>query len=300
MKMMIGTIAGTMRIPFLILAPVSALAGYAAARFDGIGDTIDPVRLLAVFAGALLAHVAVNVLNEYFDFRSGLDALTVRTPLSGGSGFLQRHPVYAPMALRFAIACSAAVLLIGTWFTVSVGPVIVPFIATGLLIVLSYTPFLVRIPSVCLVAPGLGFGTVMVNGVCVALTGRFSASAGVVSLVLFFLVSNLLLLNQFPDIEADRTAGRRNVLIRYGRKTGAVLFSLFAGGAFCTIVAGVIGGILPGTALTGLIPVSLGAVAAYGAFRFAASTRKLIPYLGINVATAAGTPLVLAICLITA
>ncbi len=45
--------------------------------------------------GAFLAHISVNTLNEYFDFKSGLDLETIKTPFSGGSGadFAAAHGV---------------------------------------------------------------------------------------------------------------------------------------------------------------------------------------------------------------
>ncbi len=43
---------------------------------------------LLALLGLLLAHVSVNVLNDYFDYRSGVDLKTQRTPFSGGSGIL--------------------------------------------------------------------------------------------------------------------------------------------------------------------------------------------------------------------
>ena len=44
--------------------------------------------LLATF-GLILTHMSVNSLNDYFDYRSGIDKVTNRTPFSGGSGMLK-------------------------------------------------------------------------------------------------------------------------------------------------------------------------------------------------------------------
>ena len=67
----------------------------------------------------------------------------------------------------------------------------------------------------------------MILGAEIALSGETSVLTLVASLVPFFLVNNLLLLNQFPDIEADKAAGRNHLLIAYGSKTGAIVYLLF-------------------------------------------------------------------------
>jgi 1,4-dihydroxy-2-naphthoate octaprenyltransferase len=72
----------------------------------------------------------------------------------------------------------------------------------------------------CWLAPGLGFGPLMVMGTEVALAGQYTLEGFVASLVPFFLVNNLLLLNQYPDIEADKAVGRRHFLVVYGREYG--------------------------------------------------------------------------------
>ena len=64
----------------------------------------------------------------------------------------------------------------------------------------------------------------MVVGTHIAVAGRYDTAAGIAALVPFFLVSALLLLNQFPDVEADREAGRRHLPIVWGRPRAAHVF----------------------------------------------------------------------------
>lgn len=77
---------GPARLPFLVLTPACILLGVACVQW-----TRGQVHLqdaLLVLLGAAAAHISVNAFNEYLDFRSGLDAMTRRTPFSGGSGVL--------------------------------------------------------------------------------------------------------------------------------------------------------------------------------------------------------------------
>ena len=78
------TLVATMRPPFLVLTPVSILLGVAASRVELSSLVLVDLVLIAI--GGLLAHISVNMLNEYHDYRSGLDNKTRRTPFSGGSG----------------------------------------------------------------------------------------------------------------------------------------------------------------------------------------------------------------------
>ena len=85
------------RGPFLLLTP-AVLFPAAAVSFQLTGGLALDLLLLIV-VGALAAHVAVNALNEYQDFKSGLDNITRRTPFSGGSGTLPDRPALLGTAL---------------------------------------------------------------------------------------------------------------------------------------------------------------------------------------------------------
>jgi len=87
---------GPMRLPFLILTPACVLLGIGAAFYQS--GRVDLLQVVIVLIGALAAHISVNALNEYFDFRSGLDLRTQRTPFSGGSGTLAAQPAMAFMS----------------------------------------------------------------------------------------------------------------------------------------------------------------------------------------------------------
>ena len=122
--------------------------------------------------------------------------------------------------------------------------------------------------------------------------------AGFVSLVPFFLANNLLLLNQYPDIAADKSIGRRHFPIVYGERNGILLYGLFALAAGGIIVAGVLAKILPGLGLIALLPLGLTIVVFRGAVNHAASLPELMPYLGINVAATVLTPVFLGLGLV--
>lgn len=287
-------IFGPMRPPFLILTPACVALGAAVSYRSGTG--LDPLQVVLVLVGALAAHIAVNALNEYVDFRTGLDTHTQRTPFSGGSGTLPMHPHLAPATLAIGLVASALVLSIGVYFIAERGLAILPVGVLGVVLMLLYTPWLTRRPWLCLIAPGLGFGPCMVVGTEVALTGHASAAGWMASLVPLFLVSNLLLLNQFPDVEADRAAGRKNVPIVLGLGGGARTYQMFFLLANLALVGVVVAGLLPPLSLLGFA----GLFAAVPVFQRLSRTHGalgelLLSSLALNVAASVATPLLVAI-----
>lgn len=285
-------LTGTLRLPFLILTPSSVALGWGAALWTH--GNVDPVLLSLVLIGALAAHISVNTFNEYFDFKSGLDATTRRTPFSGGSGVLPAQPALARPTLAIAWTSLALVVVLGGYFLVVRGPGLLPVGLIGVLVILLYTPRINRWPLLCLFAPGLGFGPLMVLGTYYVLTGTYSSTAFALSAVPFFLVSGLLLLNQFPDVEADRGAGRRNFPIIIGRQASSLLYGGLLVLAFASLIAAVQFELLPRASLVGLLGALVAAAAFLGAYRFATDIERLIPYMALNAVAAIITPLLIA------
>lgn len=286
-------LVGPMRPPFLLLAVACVLLGLGTAvwTYDGVSVFYFILTLI----GGIAAHISVNAFNEYHDFMSGLDLRTKRTPFSGGSGTLPEKPELARQALWTAIIAFAVTGLIGLYFLYVRGWLILPLGITGMVVVFIYTTMITRNPFLCLIAPGLGFGILMVMGTDLALTGHYSWTAFIASLVPFFLVSNLLLLNQFPDVEADRSIGRRHYPITIGRRPSSIIYGIFLLLANATIVIGVILGYLPAFSLIGLILLVLCVPAFVGAYRYSEDIEKLTPYLGMNVVINLATPVLVAI-----
>ena len=283
---------GPMRIPFLLLTPACVLLGFGSAVWTS--GKVSAFHLFLAFIGALAAHVSVNALNEYFDFKSGLDFKTIRTPFSGGSGTLPEKPEKAHFALITGLVAFAVICCVGIYFLYVKGLSLLPLGLLGLLIVFAYTIWITRNPFLTLVAPGLGFGPFMVMGTDFVLTSAYSWTALFSSLIPFFLVSNLLLLNQFPDVDADRSVGRRHYPIIVGRKKSAVLYGGFLLLAYVSIIAGVYFGCLPKASLIGLAPLVIAVPTCRGVFRHADNMTKLMPYMGLNVMIILATPVLVA------
>jgi 1,4-dihydroxy-2-naphthoate octaprenyltransferase len=256
---------------------------------------LNPWYLVLVFLGAVSAHISVNALNEYHDCKSGLDFTTRRTPFSGGSGTLPQSPEKAHVALATGVISLVVTGVIGIYFLRTRGLWLLPLGILGMVTVVIYTAWLTRIALLCLIAPGFGFGTVMVMGTHFVLAGSYSWSAFFASLVPFFLVSNLLLLNQFPDVEADGGVGRRHLPIVIGRKASVWVYGAFLAATYLSVTVASLLGLFPLSGLLALATIPLAVTTTRGAARFADEIPGLIPYMGRNVMITILTPVLLAL-----
>jgi 1,4-dihydroxy-2-naphthoate octaprenyltransferase len=284
---------GLMRAPFLILAPACVSVGIGTAFWQT--HEINWLSVVLALTGGLSAHICVNVFNEYFDFKSGLDTKTQRTPFSGGSGTLPANPNLERTSFWLATTMLVITAAIGVYFVWLQGWELLPIGILGLILLVTYTIWWVHHPILCLVAPGLGFGVLMVMGTHFALTGTYSWTAFVASLVPTFLVSDLLLLNQFPDVEADQSIGRRHFPITVGRDTSSILYGLALLMAYLSIATGVALGLLPVSSLIAMLTAPLAWRTYRGVRQNAEDMPGLVPSMGMNVIINLATPFLLAI-----
>src|SRR5512138_3455842 len=107
------------RVPFLILALILGILGAAVAWYESqrFGSPFSMGYAILATFGLLVAHAAVNIFNEYFDCRSGLDYRTRRTPFSGGSGAIPSGLLTLHEGLWLGIACFIFIIPIGWFFT---------------------------------------------------------------------------------------------------------------------------------------------------------------------------------------
>lgn len=246
-------ILATSRPPFLVLTPCCLLIAVAYAVADGI--SLDYLHLLLIFIGALAAHVSVNMFNEFEDFSSGLDFTTQRTSFSGGSGTLPKAPTLAKAVHLGAVSSLLVTIAIGVYLIPIGGWPLLPIGLAGVLLIYFYTSRITRHPFICLMAPGLAFGPLMVCGAYSVLSGRNHAAVFSASLIVFFLVNNLLLLNQFPDVDADHKVGRRHLPIAVGRRKAAWVYLTFLIAAYATLLANIGVGWMPLSSAIGLLPL---------------------------------------------
>ena len=247
---MVKALLGVARGPFLLLSVTLVAAGAAAGAYEG---GFQWSRTILALVGLVALHAAVNALNEASDMRRGIDLHTRRTPFSGGSGTLPSGAMSWQAARAFGLAAAALGLVVGLILLAEIGWPLVPFLALGAISVLAYSDLFARAGLGELFA-GLGLGLLPVAGTALVQQGRLGAAALAAGVPAFLMTFNLLFLNEFPDEEADRAGGRRNLVLMLGRPGAAMLYSVLAFLVPVSLVAAWLAGWLPPLALVAMLP----------------------------------------------
>ena len=184
-------------------------------------------------------------------------------------------------ALLFGVVCAAVGFAVGLWFLSAVGWVVLPILVVGAICVLTYTDLLARM-GIGELAAGLGLGGLPVIGTALVQDGTLGAAAWAAAIPATFMTFNLLLLNEFPDQEADRRGGRRNLVLLLGRRPAALLYLVAALLVPVSLIVSALLGHLPFIALLAVLPSLLLIQPGRWAVR-ESQTEVPIPALGANV-----------------
>ncbi len=237
------------RIRFLSSSLLATSVGLAIAwSREGV---LDPVLALITLTGVLSLHASVDLLNDYTDYKSGLDLSTKRTPFSGGSGVLPegllspKSVYYAGLGFLISGAISGIILtLLRGW-------------VVGLLLVFAVVSTLFY--SSKLANLGLGEIVVVLKGSFIVLgtyyvqTLALSSEALLMGAIMGVLSATVLFVNEFPDFEADLGKKRFNLVVRTGKEKAVKLFFLFPLLSYFFLIIGISSGLFP--VMTGLAAI---------------------------------------------
>jgi len=274
---------------FLFLSVVLVFLGTSIAWYDGyfhLGYAI------LAFVGLLLAHISVNVLNDYFDYKSGIDLDTKRTPFNGGSGILPAALLNPRQVLCLGLSSFLLAIPIGIYFTITRGWLLLPLLLVAAVCILLYTPFILKLrwPEW---APGLGMGVLPVLGAYFIQTTTF-LPAIIASVPSGILVHNLLLLNEFPDTEADRKGGRKTLPITMGKTGAGIVYSVLTIVVYLWIIGGVVAEQMPAFSLIALLTLPF-AIKVIRSILKSQEMDRLVPAMANNVLVVLLTQLLLGI-----
>jgi 1,4-dihydroxy-2-naphthoate octaprenyltransferase len=252
------------RPKFLPGSVILAFLGSAIAWRDGFFNAW--VACLALCA-LLLWHISVNLLNDYFDYQSGIDLRTQRTVFSGGSGTLPSRQLSADLVLRFGLLTFALAIPLWVYLAIAKGWPLVPLLLIEGLIVLLYTPVLAKW-GLGEVASSLGLGVLSLLVFYFVQSGSYALDMVAPVVASGILLFNLHLLNEFPDVEADRAGGRRTVPILLGRTTAGWIYLGGTVAAYGWIALSVVLGAMPAAALLSVLTLPLAVMAVKGALDY--------------------------------
>ncbi len=278
------------RPQFLLLSVMLAFLGTCIAWYEG---AFHFGYAILAFVGLVLAHISVNTLNDYFDYKSGIDLTTIRTPFSGGSGILPPGNLKPRQVLGMGLGSLLLTIPIGVFFVLKTGWQLIPLLIIAALCVVLYTPVILKMywPEW---APGLGLGALPVMGAYFVQTGEYTWPLVIASIPSFILVHNLLFINEFPDLEADRKGGRRTTPVVIGLEKSSRLYSALTILVYIWIIGCVVVKVMPVYCLAALLTLPIGLKAIRGSGQYQ-EMDKLVPALAANVQVVLGIQLLLGI-----
>jgi 1,4-dihydroxy-2-naphthoate octaprenyltransferase len=182
---------------------------------------------------------------------------------------------------------------IGLYFILVQGWLLLPLLIVAALCVVLYTPVILKHnwPEW---SPGLGLGLLPVLGVYFAQTGTYTTSAFFAAVPSFILVHNLLLLNEFPDVSADKTAGRKTLPITMGKPKAAKVYAALTIIVYLWIIGSVVARMTPAWTLIALLTLPFAVKAIRGSLK-PDDMAALIPAMSSNVFVVLVTQLLLAV-----
>ncbi|MFC2100142.1 prenyltransferase, partial [Candidatus Bipolaricaulota bacterium] len=258
---------GITRAPFFTATIVPVLLGTAIAWRDG---SVHWGLFTAALVGAVAINAAFDMSNDYFDHRSGTDAANRNlTPFSGGSRTIQDGILKPRTVLLAALVFYAIGIGIGLYLAATRGWAILALGGIGVFFAFFHNapPFNLyrRFAGAGELAVGIGCGPITVLGAYFVQTQRLTLEAFYASLPVAFLITAVLYINEFHDVEADRSVGKKTLPIVFGRQGAVWGYASLVGASYVAILTAVGARVLPVTLLFGLLPLPLALRAVRGA-----------------------------------
>ena len=211
------------RVRFLLASIIAVSAGLAITWWHT--SSISIFDAILTICGVLALHASVDLLNDYWDFKRGIDTTTHRTKMSGGSGvlpegLLKPAQVYAA-GITFLIIGTA----IGIYFVATDGIVIGIILAFAVISIYFYSTKIVDwgLAEVFVAIKG----SMIVIGTYFVQTSQITESTVLAGIVIGVLSSLVLFITSFPDHDADKAKGRKTLVISLGMQKACAILWIF-------------------------------------------------------------------------
>ena len=232
------------RMPFTSasILPILAVGAYFAGVGDGLFNILNFV--LCIF-GVLIAHLSVNVLNDYFDFKDGTDEENndYFQQVSGGSRAIELGLITLAGTKKLGIILAIVALLIGGVVLFLTNPANVDAVLMITLIGLFLGYFYTAPPLRLVARRGLGELTIFLTfGPLITLGTAFAIFNGDLSMAqehlmnclyigipMGLLTTNILLINEFPDMKSDTKTNKNHLVVTFGKKASRWIYLLILG-----------------------------------------------------------------------
>ena len=263
------------RVRFLLASVIAVSVGLALSWQQN--SSIDLLDAILIFAGVMALHASVDLLNDFWDFKRGIDTKTKRTKMSGGTGVLPEGLLKPSSVYRAGIVFLIIGSVIGSYFVITHGIIIGVILGFAILSIYFY--------STKIVDSGLGEFFVAVKGSMIVI-GTFFIQSGEITMesilggiVVGVLSSLVLFIASFPDHDADKSKGRKSLVIAVGKEKAAKLFWIFPLISYITIIIGVSANLFPLVSLITLVTIPLMIKSGLGLRKNFDSIENLVPFM---------------------
>ena len=276
---MISVWLRVIRVRFLLASVIAVLVGLALNWSQN--SSIDYFSAILTFAGVMALHASVDLLNDYWDFKRGIDTQTTRTKMSGGTGVLPEGLLKPSSVYRAGVLFLIIGSLIGSYFVITNGILIAIILGFAILSIYFY--------STKIVDSGLGEFFVAVKGSMIVI-GAFFIQSGEINfesilagVVIGTLSSLVLFIASFPDHDADKSKGRKTLVIVIGKEKASKLFWIFPLVAYSAIIIGVALSLFPLLSLIALFSFPLIIKSGLGLQKNYNSINNLVPFMSVSL-----------------
>ncbi|MBS3926562.1 MAG: prenyltransferase [Nitrosarchaeum sp.] len=250
---MISVWLRVIRVKFLLASVIAVSLGLAIHWNQHY--TIDLFDAFLTFAGVMALHASVDLLNDYWDYKRGIDTATKRTKMSGGTGVLPEGLLKPSSVYRVGIGFLILGSIIGFYFVFTDGIIIAAILGFAILSIYFY--------STKIVDSGLAEFFVAVKGTMIVLGTFFIQSNQITiesilgGIVVGVLSSLVLFITSFPDHDADKSKGRKTLVIAVGKKRATSIFWGFPLISYFVILIGIFLEIFPILSLITILGIPL-------------------------------------------
>jgi 1,4-dihydroxy-2-naphthoate octaprenyltransferase len=220
---MISAWIRVIRVRFLLASVIAVSVGLAITWWNTNNITI--LDAILTMCGVLALHASVDLLNDYWDFKRGIDTKTHRTKMSGGSGVLPEGLLKPVQVYAAGIVFLITGAAIGMYFVATDGIIIGIILVFAVVSIYFYS---IKIVDWGLAEVFVGIkGTMIVIGTYFVQTTDITEEVVLGGIIIGVLSSLVLFITSFPDHDADKAKGRKTLVISLGKEKACSILWIF-------------------------------------------------------------------------
>lgn len=239
------------RIKFLLASVIGITVGILFSFYSF--QEFNLLSAILTYIGVIFLHASVDILNDYWDYKRGIDNITKRTKYSGGTGVLPEKKLTPQQVYRAGVLCMFLGLAIGIYFVIQNGIIIGIILGIAIVSIYFYSTKVVNI-GMGEILVGLK-GSMIVIGASYVQSGIIDGSIILLGVIIGMLSSLVLFVASFPDHDADKEKGRKTLVIILGKRKASIIFPYILGTIYVITIIGIIISDIPSYAFLVLISI---------------------------------------------